>query len=218
MGITLSQSVLGGSGDPPNATAFLGNVPKGDVIVCSVFCVGNGTLGTISVAESVNTGSYTQLVNYQDATNGSTAALYYIVANTAGTPTVTATCSTPEYGGICIADFTGFTGTITSDAGAITTARGSSGSVVDTPVTNAFANELMLATAGLGVGWASAPATWNEVPSTFQTGMYYAVIATASQNTPFSGTLGSTGVWDIATAGLYGKVSSGGTNMLLLGV
>ena len=220
MAITLSQSVLGSSGDPPNATPFVGSVPIGDVIVCAVFCVGNGTLGTITVADSINTGNYIQLANYQDATNGSSAALFYKVANAAGIPTVTATCSTPEYGGICIADFTGFTGTVTVDAGAATTAGGNGITVTDTPVTNAKANELMLCTGAINAGWVSAPATWIGAPTTTQTGLYYAIVASASQNTPFSGTIGSPVIWDVATAGLYGNAASsgGGANILLLGV
>ena len=221
MAITLSEGVLGGSGYPPNPTAFTNPVPVGDVIVCGIYCVGNGTLGTLTVNDSVNAGNYTQLVNYQDATNGSTAALFYIVANALGTPTVTATCSTTEYSGICIGHFAGFTGTVTSDTGAITQAGGNSATVTDSPVTNAKANELIVCTASLGVGWATAPSTWAGVGSTTQTGMYYAVVATASQNTPFSGALGSGGgIWDVATAGLYGKAatSGGGCNILLLGV
>lgn len=219
MAIMLTEGVLGGSGDPPNPTAFTNPVAKGDVIVCAVFCVGNGEMGPITVADSVNSGNYTQLVDLEDGTNSSTAALYYIVANANGTPTVTATCTNPQYSGICIAHFTGITGTVTSDAGAITQQHGNGTAVADTPVTNAKANEILVCSFGSAVGWSSAPATWAGVGSTTQTGMYYAIVASASQNTPFSGTLGSGGIWDVVTAGLYGKVSSGGgSNIFLLGV
>ena len=221
MAITLSQSVLGSTSYPPPAASFVSNVPIGDYIVCAVITPGGqGNPGTVSVADSVNTGNYTVLNTYYDSTNTAYVALFGIVANAGGMPTVTATLQNGQGGQIIIADFTGFTGTITVDSALVGTAEGTGTAVSLTPVTNANANELILCAAYVNFGWASSPPSGWTGASTTQTGLYYAVVASASQNTPFTGTLGSSAAWDVAVAGLYGKAASsgGGANILLLGV
>lgn len=204
----LVQGLLGGSGDPPNATTYGSPVTSGNVLVGTIHCAGNGTLGTVSFADTVNAGNWNQLTLQNDATNSSTVGIFWIVT-AGGTPTVTATCSTPEYSNICIAEYSGLTGTITVDSTGTTFASGSSATVTDTPVNNAHANSLLICACMINFGWNTAPSVWAGVGGTTQTGQYYAAQASAT-NTPFSGTLGSSAIWDVATGILYGASGGGG--------
>src|ERR1700685_4751388 len=142
----LQQDYKAGSagGGPPPATTFNTACSIGDVLVCQVISESGGNPGTITVSDNVNTGNYAPLNSYVDAGTSTGIAWFFKVANASGTPTVSCTESSNQFGQLIIARYNGFLGTPTADTSMTGVVTGTTTSVSCSRITTNFNNELLL--------------------------------------------------------------------------
>lgn len=230
MAIVQADQASGAANFPPSSVAFTSPISVGDVLVCVVILLTTSSSGTQTISDTVNAGNYTLLNSLRDTTNASgTSFIYYKVATSTGTPTVSISQSSDQFGNIYIARYTGFTGTVTPDS----TLNGASGrftsastiAVSCTPITTNSNNELLLGTFVSNPNEATTSATvtgWTQVNgSTFGGPFYYSVVPTSGTNNSFTATLNGLAAWSTVFAGLYGVGGGGGGNNqsgLLLGL
>ncbi len=207
MAITLVDHATGTAGYPPPPVAFNTPCSIGDVLICE-FVGGAADQGVTTVSDNVNSGHYT-LLNYQyDATTTTSNGIWLKIANAAGTPTVTITQTNPDYGSLYIARFNGFIGTPTVDASLAPNKFNNASStttVLCSPVTSNFNNELLLASFYANSAQTSATvANWTAVDgTTYGTLFYYAVVPANGTNNSFAATLLNPVPWQSIFAGIY---------------
>jgi hypothetical protein len=186
-------------GGTPSA-AFGSTINTGDVIVA--FC--GFLVNTATVADTVNTGNYSQLSYYSAGGNG--LAIYWKIANATGNPTITLTGG-GGYSYMTCGRISGFTGTPTVDS-ALTATNTATGTTPNINATNNFANECMLVAwednSGYGQqmtgysGWTDATTT-----SVGQQPGFYAIENSAHTTNNFSGTSSPSEQWWLLLGGIY---------------
>lgn len=216
MAITKQDRVLGTSAFPPAATAFNTPCSIGDVLICMIELNSSSSPGTTTVSDNVNSGNYTLLNFHLDTGSASSFGIYFKVANAAGTPTVSASLASSQFGALEISRFNGFVGTPTPDA-----TINASGPFVATgttaiscsPITTNFNNELLLTCQGFNPTNTYTTPTisgWTALDGgTFGSPSYYAVEVSSGTTNNFVGTYGASTSWQNVFAGIYDAPNSG---------
>lgn len=202
MAIVHAESVQGSGGSPAPATTFAGAVSVGDILVASILLIGNPT--SVTVADNVNAGNYTQVGSFFDSTNGwwfSIHAKQATSSASAGTCIVTGTEGSNQFGNIDLDRFTGFVGTMTVEPGFSTNFSGATSAVSANPLTSGHANEIFFCVMHTTVGINSGPSgNWiaNNVGRS-----YYAIETTNATTDNFVLTLNSSAAWSLLVGAIY---------------
>lgn len=213
MAITLIEGVGGSGGSPPSAAVFTNSIPSGDLIVACVELAGNPNFpsapnaASVVVSDNVNTGNYTNLGFYFDATNW--VSIYWKIANATGTPSLTCTMNNATFGFIDAGHFNGFAGTPTADASLDVTGTATTGTAFSiSPIVTNFNNELLLISDYLGgAGFTAPPAGWTAIHVGARS--WYAVETSSGTTNNASATITASTAWTGLALGIYDSVVSG---------
>lgn len=211
MGIAhVSGSDVNGSGGGPlpSVTSAVA-VSPGELIVCFVFVNYYPTVvSSVVVTDSVNSGNYTMIGNWQSTTNHEGYyGIFFMVCNASGTPTVSCSSFSASYdGSLKLSVFNGFAGTPTIDVN-FGVAGGYTGT--SSPLANSgnivtgYANELCLAIANSNGTLAGGNLTnWTEFSGAAS--CHYSINATSGTNVNYSQTItGSPTWWGLFVGAVY---------------
>jgi len=193
----ITSSGAGNSGSSPHTTTYGAALAIGNVGVA--FVTNNSGSGAFTVSDNLN-GSYTELYSYYSSALGYNVTLWWVVVNTAGTPTITVT-GTGGYFQVSCSGFSGFLGTPTSDTAIQANYSGSSTTSISiSTITSNYNNELMIVTPANNITYIpTAPTGWG----TGYAALYCSIQSTAGTNAPFNGTFAASCTWDAIVAGIY---------------
>jgi hypothetical protein len=211
MAILRQDYKAGGTGSPPPGVAYNNPCSIGDVLVATIQVSSGGNPGATTVSDTINSGNWT-LLNFQlDLTNSlSWLGTYFKVANAAGTPTVSCSQTSNQFGQLIIARYNGFVGTPTADAGITAVANGTGTAVSCSPITTNYTNELLLVTQVSGTFTTSTITGWTAMNgNTFGSPFYQSIETSSGATDNFAGTLGSSGGWAVVAAGIGDASASG---------
>lgn len=184
------------NGNPPGTCTISATVATGQIIIALQDSGGTST----SVADSVNTGSYSVLYSVTNASH--LQRIFWIVTNSAsGAATLTLSGSSGFTYFQCFA-VTGFTGTPTSDASIQNYATGT-GVTLAINATSNFANEVLLINELNNSSEAVTVSGWTNVGSSNSTIGFYAFEPTSGTANNFSGTVTTSATWYLQLAGIY---------------
>jgi hypothetical protein len=129
-----------------------------------------------------------------------------------GTPTVSISEVTEDYGYLAIARYNGFVGTPTVDTSMNLVFTGTGTSISCSQITTNFTNELLLVGMYSSSGFSiPSPTGWTPFNAVeYGTDLYYAVEPTSGTTNNFVGALGSSVSWNVITVGIYD--ATGGPN------
>jgi hypothetical protein len=184
-----------GGGDPTTSSTLNSSIGIGQVVLA--FVQGGTIPAGTTVSDNVNTGNYLLLGDYP----AENMAIYWIITNAIGTPTVT--LAQAGFSFIWVMGVTGFVGTPTSDTAIQATATGTSTTPTLAAASN-FANEIMLMNVGITYSQAVTATGWTKGTTGAGNGFnaFYAIEAVPTTNN-FNGTWGTSQQWFLQLAGIY---------------
>jgi hypothetical protein len=147
-----------------------------------------------------------------DATDSIWLSIHTKVCNAAGTPTVSATLTSPAYGTLVSASrWTGWVGTPTVDASIGAQNGGTGTAITITPVVTNFNNELLVLQTYTASYISAAPSGSSSLQSGGGARSYYTAKATAGTSATVNATTNASAAWNALLVGIYDAVSAAPT-------